>query len=193
MEKKERIGTNAKTKMQKALIRLLDIKEFEFITVKEICESAGINRSTFYLYYENTRELLEETVESVYIDFFARYEANGEEIDPDIDTRSDKELFMFTPKYLYPYLDFVRENSRLFRLLYEKNSVMNVEKMYTHWFDRIFSPILKRFHVPEKEHNYIMIFYMQGVLGVIMNWVKSDCQESNEELMAIFNRCIIKP
>ena len=190
---KENEYTAAVLRLHRALIVMLDRKEFEFITVKEICAEAEVNRSTFYLYYDNTRELLEETVTAIYQDFFARYEAMGEEIDPDISRKASGELFMFTPQYVYPYFDFVRENSRLFRLLYEKNNTLDVEKMYTHWFDRIFSPILKRFNVPEKEHAYIMTFYMQGVLGVLMTWVKTGCRESNEELLAIFNRCIIQP
>lgn len=38
--------------MDEALIALLEKKNYEFITVKEICEKAGVNRSTFYLHYE---------------------------------------------------------------------------------------------------------------------------------------------
>lgn len=49
-------------KMDEAMIALLNEKDFEYITVKEICQKAGVNRSTFYLHYENTRDLLEETV-----------------------------------------------------------------------------------------------------------------------------------
>ncbi|MBE5916817.1 MAG: TetR/AcrR family transcriptional regulator, partial [Pseudobutyrivibrio ruminis] len=39
-------------KMHNALITLLDNKGFEYITIKEICETAGVNRSTFYLHYD---------------------------------------------------------------------------------------------------------------------------------------------
>ena len=52
-------------KMDEALISLLNEKEFEYITVKEICARAGVNRSTFYLHYENTRDLLEEAAGSL--------------------------------------------------------------------------------------------------------------------------------
>ncbi len=38
--------------MDKAFLDLLQRKDFSFITVKEICEKAGVNRSTFYLHYE---------------------------------------------------------------------------------------------------------------------------------------------
>ena len=52
--------------MDEALILLLDKKEYTFITVKEIWEKAGVNRSTFYLHYETIDDLLSETIK--YID-----------------------------------------------------------------------------------------------------------------------------
>lgn len=63
--------------MHNALITLLDSKDFEYITIKEICETAGVNRSTFYLHYDNINDLLQETVEAVYKDFFGRFGAEG--------------------------------------------------------------------------------------------------------------------
>lgn len=39
--------------MDEAFISLLEHKDFEYITVKDICSAAGVNRSTFYLHYEN--------------------------------------------------------------------------------------------------------------------------------------------
>ena len=58
--------------MDKALLELLDKKDFEYITIKEICDTAKVNRSTFYLHYENTVDLLKETTEYV-IDTFQSY------------------------------------------------------------------------------------------------------------------------
>ena len=49
--------------MNQALLQLLEKKDLEFITVTEITKKAGVNRSTFYLHYENVYELFEETVE----------------------------------------------------------------------------------------------------------------------------------
>ena len=53
MNKSESKYFNTATKMDLALISLLKKKPFEYITVSEICETAGVNRSTFYLHYEN--------------------------------------------------------------------------------------------------------------------------------------------
>lgn len=57
--------------MDEALLLLLQKKDFEFITVKELCKKAGVNRSTFYLHYETMDDLLLETVEKLNKDFSA--------------------------------------------------------------------------------------------------------------------------
>ena len=62
MNKSESKYFNTAAKMDEALIALLEKKDFEYISVKEICEAADVNRSTFYLHYENTRDLLEESI-----------------------------------------------------------------------------------------------------------------------------------
>lgn len=65
MNKAESKYFNTARMMDQALIELLSKKGFEFITVKEICETAGVNRSTFYLHYETIADLLAETIEYV--------------------------------------------------------------------------------------------------------------------------------
>ena len=115
MNKNESKYFKTAEKMHNALITLLDSKDFEYITIKEICETAGVNRSTFYLHYDNVNDLLQETVEAVYKDFFARFGAEGAE-SIDIDDKDNEKLFLVTPGYLMPYLNFVEENRKLFYL-----------------------------------------------------------------------------
>lgn len=61
--------------MDEALLRLLEKKDFEFITVKELCAAAKVNRSRFYLHYENIYELLAESVDTLNRRFFADFVA----------------------------------------------------------------------------------------------------------------------
>lgn len=192
MNKNESKYFKSAEKMHVALMTLLDKKDFEIITIKEICETAGVNRSTFYLHYDNVNDLLTETVEAIYKDFFERFEkVEAEEVN--IDAKSNDELFLVTPKYLMPYLEFVEENRRLFNLMYEKGEMMGAEKMYAAWFRDIFGPILTRFGVSEKEQPLIMIFYLKGIIGIITEWVKHDCAESKDEIIHVIRKCIIKP
>ena len=59
------------TRMDEAFLTLLAKKNFEYITVKEFCEVAGVNRSTFYLHYETMSDLLSESVGRMNEQFFA--------------------------------------------------------------------------------------------------------------------------
>lgn len=59
---------NSAARMDEALIQLLAEKPFEYITVSEICKRAQVNRSTFYLHYDNTSELLAETIRGCWTD-----------------------------------------------------------------------------------------------------------------------------
>lgn len=65
MNKSESKYYNTALLMDEALLLLLEKKEYEFITVKEICEKAGVNRSTFYLHYETIDDLLYEAIEMI--------------------------------------------------------------------------------------------------------------------------------
>lgn len=62
MNKSESKYFNTAIKMDKAFLQLLEKKDFEYISVKEICEKAGVNRSTFYLHYDNISDLLSESI-----------------------------------------------------------------------------------------------------------------------------------
>ena len=61
---------NTAIRFDKTLLSLLEKKTFEYISISEVCEAAGVNRSTFYLHYENLCDLLEETTRYLIEDFF---------------------------------------------------------------------------------------------------------------------------
>ncbi|WP_287387963.1 TetR/AcrR family transcriptional regulator [Lachnospira sp.] len=189
MNKNESKYFKSAEKMHNALITLLNKKDFELITVKEICEQAEVNRSTFYLHYDNSYDLLKETIEAVYKDFFSRFSADGNK-EINLKEKSDEELFLITPKYLMPYLEFVEDNRKLFFIMYEKNEMMGAEKTYEKWFKEIFGPILTRFGVSQDEQPFIMIFYLNGIIGIINEWVARDCKESKETIISIIQKCI---
>lgn len=65
MNKNETKYLNTARLMDETLIAILEKKSYEYITVKEICEKAEVNRSTFYLHYETMNDLLEEAVDYI--------------------------------------------------------------------------------------------------------------------------------
>lgn len=53
--------------LQQALLQILSGKNIDRVTVKELCEKAGVNRGTFYLHYSTPNDLLRE-IEQQFID-----------------------------------------------------------------------------------------------------------------------------
>ncbi|MCD7769184.1 MAG: TetR/AcrR family transcriptional regulator, partial [Oscillospiraceae bacterium] len=65
MTKAESKYFNTAKRMDEAFLSLMEKKDFEYITVTEICGKAGVSRSTFYLHYETIGDLLTECVEDM--------------------------------------------------------------------------------------------------------------------------------
>lgn len=65
MNKHESKYFNTAILMDEALINLLNKKNIEYISIKEICDAAGVNRSTFYLHYESINDLVNETMDYI--------------------------------------------------------------------------------------------------------------------------------
>lgn len=80
MTKSESKYFNTAVLMNQALIELLNEKDFEFITVKEICQKAGVNRSTFYLHYETMNDLIEETANYMFKKFLEYFKSENHQL-----------------------------------------------------------------------------------------------------------------
>lgn len=73
MNRSESKYFNTARRMDDALLTLLEQKDFDYITVREICQTAQVNRSTFYLHYETMTDLLEEAVQQTLRDFYLAF------------------------------------------------------------------------------------------------------------------------
>lgn len=92
---------------------LLDKKNFAYITVKEICEAAGVNHSTFYLHYETMADLLSESVSHMNEQFLAHMKKDTDAFVTKMRDCPMDELYLITPEYLTPYLGYIEQHKRL--------------------------------------------------------------------------------
>lgn len=189
MNKSESKYFHTAERMDEALLSLLLEKDFEYITVKDICARAGVNRSTFYLHYENTADLLTEAVAMIH----ERYQRTFPNLGLDSGTiagRSKEDLFFMSDQWLLPWLDFVKENRRVYKAIHAQADVFGVERAYRDHFQTVFSPVLSQYGVAEEKHEYMMAFYRYGLVAVMLRWVESDCRESTAEIAEIMKLCI---
>ena len=191
MNKNESKYFNTAVKMDEALITLLEKKDFEYITIKEICDTAGVNRSTFYLHYENTSDLLKETTRYIIDKHFAYYKIDKAHISLQFETCKREELLFITDEYLVPYLKFIKDNQRLFKVSVKQFNSFNMNEVYGKMFEHIFSPILARFCVPEPERAYVTKFYLTGVFAIVMEWLDKNCSDDIETIIKVITDCVM--
>lgn len=190
MNKYESKYQNTARVMNEALFELIDQKDFKYITVKELCKKAGVNRSTFYLHYETMNDLLSESVEYMYKDFNERMLQPRGNISSKIETCPLEDLYLVTPDYLTPYLTYIKNHRKIFKASMMQTDIMRSKQVYNTWFNEIFLPILKRFGVDEKTSKYAMLFYISGINAVVAKWVKEDCKDPIEEVVNIIVWCV---
>ena len=176
MTKSESKYFNTAIKMDNAFMEILEEKDFEYISVKEICKKAGVNRSTFYLHYETIGDLLEESMSYMNDKFLEYYEQKDAHIADKINTADLKELYLVTPKFLTPYLNYIKENKKVFLTAIKRSNSLGLSDTYDRMFKYIFAPIMDRFMVPEQDKKYLAAFYMNGILAVIKTWISNDCE-----------------
>ena len=191
MNKNESKYFNTAIKMDEALITLLEKKDFEYITVKEICDTAGVNRSTFYLHYNNTSDLLKETTRYIIDKHLAYYEIDKQRISLQVESCKREELLFITNEYLVPYLTFIKDNQRLFKVSIKQFNSFNMNEVYGRMFEHIFNPVLERFHVPEKERAYVMKFYLTGVFAIVMEWLDKNCSDDMKTVIEVITDCVM--
>lgn len=191
MNKAESKYFNTAVKFDKALLSLLERKPFEYITISEICETAGVNRSTFYLHYENTCDLLKEATQHILDSFLSYFSVDTKSVACRFADCDLQELVFVTPEYILPYLNFIKDNRQIFRTSVQQLGTMDFEGVYERMFLHIFNPVLSRFHFPEKERSYVMKFYLSGITAIVMEWLDNNCADSVEDIIKIIIDCVM--
>lgn len=177
-------------RMDEAFLALLDKKNFACLTVKEICEVAGVNRSTFYLHYETMADLLSESVSHMNEQFLAHMKKDTDAFVTKLRDCPLDELYLITPEYLTPYLGYIEQHKRLFRTATENAAVLEMDKSYERMLRHVFTPILDRYGVPERDRTYLMAFYIHGLMAIISEWLKNDCVDSMADVVNVIQRCV---
>lgn len=173
--------------MDEALLLLLTKKEFKYVTVKELCAKAGVNRSTFYLHYENMADLLNESLEYKFRELQNKY---GSLNLLNVTEKTDGELLLFLPDYSIPYLEFLKEHKEVFMAALEQKEVFNVEQTFNRLYSKLFSPILERYGVPDAEKRYVLKFYVSGVHAIAIEWLNGGCKEEIPFIADLIVRCV---
>ena len=190
MTKSESKYFNTALRMDEALIALLEEKDLEYITVKEICHQAGVNRSTFYLHYETIADLVDEALEMINRRFLSYFPQQEEEILGNLGNRDREALVLVTREYLLPYLRFIRDNKKVYRAAFRNPGSMGANTRYRELKQHILGPILERFEIPAARRPYYIAYYIEGIAAIVKEWLRQDCEDEVEMIADIIQTCV---
>ena len=94
-----------------SLVGLLQHRHISSITVKELCELADINRSTFYTHYRDAADLLNQIEAEVYENMKRHVEKQGYK----------EEALPVSQQMLTSILEYAKGNAELFKALLSEN------------------------------------------------------------------------
>lgn len=158
-----RENPSAKTYIITALLELLHKKTFSSITVIEIVKKAGISRSTFYVYYYDKYDLLEQLSKDIINKFLAFYPQ-----DRGIDNKHEKidQTTRDICNHVYTYQSFYKEQFQ--------------NPQFIHQLSRQLSAALMNVY----GHKSYASFSSYGTVGFLAEWVYDSFQLTPEEAAA---------
>lgn len=176
MERKEtRRAQMTKLLLKTALIELMQEKPFKQITIKELCERADLNRTTFYLHYADQQGVLND-VEREVRKKTAEY---MEKISPAAEAVELIEAF----------LSYVQKNDAIFRTLLLQGGGDGFELAFINYTLRVLKPNLPNYGDPARER-YVLTFLMYGSVHIIIDWIESNYDLTAREIAKlIFDLC----
>lgn len=180
-KKEDRRVRRTKKLLTQALTQLLQEKQVNEITVKELTDLADMNRGTFYLYYRDIFDMLEKTEDSMFVS-----------LDAIMERHEGEALAAQTKPMLLDLFRFIQENREMCRVLLSANGDMNFlhrlnevvrEKSRGAW-------LALRKTQDKDAFDYHYSFVVFGCAGLIRAWVNRDCPESAEEMAELADRMI---
>ena len=150
--------------LKESLIEILQERPIERVTVKEICDRADINRSTFYVHYGSPQELLESIAKELY-----------EKI------REKKRDFDDIKTYMAGICDIMYENRELMKLFVRTGnieSMFGIAELWRKDFLEMAEPVDGR-----KEADAAFLFITCGAFAVLNSWLLGHLPMSRDEVV----------
>lgn len=167
---------NQRTRFSKLLFKnaLMDLLKEKGsvakISVRELCDRAELNRSTFYAHYNEPNDLLME-VETELLDATEEHlKKIGEENDAG------------AHKYILSFLQYIKQNDKQFRTLLSDSADPKFRSRFMQQSIIQFVENL-RIELPKELEQYIFSYILNGSTGIIIQWIRSDYAVNENEIV----------
>ncbi len=154
-------------------LKKLEEKDINRITVSEICAEADINRATFYRYYLDVYDLL-DNIETEFVDNL-RLVFNEE----------NYTVYTFALKMLNIFL----ENKQILKVIFKSRSNINFMQEF---LETAYNKCQSKWksidsNLKDEQIELATIYIFNGSLGIINYWVQNDFSSKPEDIAKIIS------
>ena len=148
--------------LENTLVLVMKEKPFAEISIQELCERAGVGRSSFYRYYTSKEEVVTSLLLHMW---YAWRKAEG-----------SKDYSIISRESARSFIHHVFASKEFFISIYRNK------------LDSLFPIIIERNGKGERsDRHYKIAFFCYGVFGVLRDWWMGGCKESAEELIQVLD------
>lgn len=171
------VKENRRTKMTKlllneSLLKFLAQKPLARVTVKEICEDADVNRSTYYTHFTDPYDQLKTLEAELMVDMSIYVESLLSE-----NAQTEKKQY----QAFKSILDYILSKKHTFQVLLGKSGDVNLQRDILTFFGEKLFPLEKS----RSADGYKFVFASTGSFGIIYDWLINDTPASTDELSKI--------
>ncbi|MCT4632274.1 MAG: TetR/AcrR family transcriptional regulator [Firmicutes bacterium] len=169
------VAIKSQDAIRNEFLKLLKIKPFNKISIKEINEQAKLARQTFYLLFSSKEEILEFHLDEVFLSFVNKVKENK--------NKSIEELVAM-------FLVFFEEHRELLKSLIDNKFHGLISGKFIQYFDILIDDmkIFKK-NVSKLEIKYFKVFVSGAMVEVLSLWLNDDNAEI-EELSPVVKKII---
>lgn len=165
------------TKIEKSMVTLLNVKSYDDISIKDICDESGISRGTFYQHYRDKDDFLFQYQKAMM--------KKGKRRLTQIQFEERRQFFEHALNF------WINEGELLLLLLRDNGAYIvhqAIKKNLQQNIEVRLVPIMNTQALTNKEKYFLIIFMSNAVFGVLQDWVQRGRQESPKEISLMIDK-----
>ena len=155
--------------LKNALIDIMKTKSIHLVSIKEICEEADVNRSTFYRHYNTQYDLYDEIIEDISADIGAIYKDD-----------------YTTVEFLTKVLEYIESKRETFLVILSDNGKVSLGEAFV-----LFTGRFMDHNNTSELVNYVMGFIAAGFTSTVWTWLNKENRRPAAEVARVIHNLMM--
>lgn len=179
--KNNRRSQETQDRMENALMGLLEHMDILDITVSKLCQSAKVNRSTFYSHFDSIADVMEALERKMGFSLIERLQ----KVNP---------ATPFSPEHVKMVLEHIRDHQNFYRVYLTQSTAQHrLDWSFDQLLQWYVRPMMHQLSVDDQATEYYFTFFRAGFVAIIQRWLQNYCRETPEVILSYLQNMLAHP